>query len=86
MSDLRITMVVDHLERRGLARRRRGPEDRRVVTVRLTGAGRRLIRRIFPRHVRAIVHEMKILAPGEQEALRVLCWRVGTRKQEGGHA
>jgi MarR family 2-MHQ and catechol resistance regulon transcriptional repressor len=72
-----ITMVVDNLERRGLVRRERGREDRRTVTVRLRDAGRRLIARIFPRHVRAIVHEMDTLSARELETLRALCRKLG---------
>src|SRR5579862_6725750 len=40
-----VTTVIDNLERRKLAVRTRNREDRRVVTVALTGRGRRLIER-----------------------------------------
>jgi len=76
-----ITMVTGNLERRGLARRVRSSADRRVVTVELTPAGRRLIRGIFPAHVRRITRELNTLSPREQGILRVLCRRLG-RKEE----
>src|SRR5215471_14529552 len=35
-----VTSIVDHLERKGLVRRQRSAEDRRVVRVELTDLGR----------------------------------------------
>src|SRR5262249_12648317 len=64
-----ITMVVDNLEKRGLARRVRGTEDRRYVTVHLTEDGERLIRDIFPVHAAAVAAEMSRLTPEEQDEL-----------------
>ncbi|MBI3097631.1 MAG: MarR family transcriptional regulator [Planctomycetes bacterium] len=72
-----ITLVVDHLEHRGLVSRRRAGADRRFVTVELTEAGKTVIRQTFPSHAKRIVGEMKPLAPGEQESLRRLCRRLG---------
>jgi MarR family 2-MHQ and catechol resistance regulon transcriptional repressor len=76
-----ITMVVDNLERRGLVRRDRDPADRRAVLVSLTDAGRALIERIFPHHVAAIVEEMSVLNPDEQETLGSLCRKLGKREK-----
>jgi MarR family 2-MHQ and catechol resistance regulon transcriptional repressor len=75
-----ITLVVDNLERDGLVRRERSAEDRRVVKVSLTEAGRELISRVFPKHLADIVEEMSILMPKEQEELGRLCRILG--KQE----
>ena len=75
-----ITMVVDNLEKRGLARRERDAEDRRYITVHLTDAGRELIEQIFPGHVEAIVKEMGVLNPEEQELLGRLCRRLGQQE------
>ena len=75
-----MTMVVDNLERRGLVRRDRDPADRRAVIVSLTDAGSALIERIFPHHVAAIVEEMSVLSPDEQETLGSLCRRLGKRE------
>lgn len=72
-----ITLVIDNLERRGLVERVRNQDDRRYVTVHLTGGGRRLIEEVFPRHVESIVEEMGALSPKEQELLGDLCKRVG---------
>ena len=74
-----ITLVVDNLEARGLARRERAVKDRRVVTVSLTEAGETLIAELFPQHVRAIVEEMSVLTADEQETLGRLCRKLGKK-------
>lgn len=76
-----ITMVVDNLEKRGLVKRKRGEEDRRFNSVRLTEKGRSLFKRIFPGHVRAIVDEMEALTGNEQDELGRLCRAVGLKKR-----
>jgi MarR family 2-MHQ and catechol resistance regulon transcriptional repressor len=73
------TMVVDNLEKHGLVRRETHPDDRRVTIVRLTAAGEALIQELFPRHVQAIVEEMKLLGPEEQRALGQLCKKLGKK-------
>jgi MarR family 2-MHQ and catechol resistance regulon transcriptional repressor len=75
-----ITLVVDNLERDGLVQRERSAEDRRVVNVSLTAAGRELISQVFPKHLADIIEEMSILTPEEQEELGRLCRILG--KQE----
>lgn len=72
-----ITLVIDNLEKRGLVRRERDRRDRRYVTVHLTEGGETLIRRIFPRHVAAVVGEMSALTAAEQEELGRLCRKLG---------
>ena len=46
----------------------------------LTLAGRRLIEKIFPGHVAAIVAELDAMTPAEQEALGRLCRKLGRRE------
>lgn len=41
-----VTRLLDRLEERGLARRARDAKDRRVVTARITGEGRQLLRKL----------------------------------------
>lgn len=72
-----ITMVIDNLEKRGLARRTRSPKDRRYVTVRLTEAGKVLIEGIFPAHVQRVLDAMGRLTGEEQELLDGLCRKLG---------
>jgi MarR family 2-MHQ and catechol resistance regulon transcriptional repressor len=75
-----LTLVVDNLEKRGLVKRRRCLEDRRVVYVELTGEGRELIARIFPAHVAAITRQMSVLTAAEQDELARLCKKVGLQE------
>jgi MarR family 2-MHQ and catechol resistance regulon transcriptional repressor len=72
-----ITMVVGNLERRGLVDRHRLEDDRRCVVVRLTAAGRKLIQKVFPLVLAAIVEELSALEPAEQETLRRLARKLG---------
>ena len=78
-----ITMVIDNLEKRRLAERRRGTEDRRMITVHLTEEGRGLVAEIFPRHLKTIVSEMKNLTPAEQEELDRICRKLGLKSERG---
>ena len=77
MSGGNITTVVDNLEVRGLVRRERRGDDRRQVTVHLSPEGRRLITKVFPNHVRAIVEAFSALTSGEQETLSRLAKKLG---------
>ena len=69
--------VLKTLEGRGLVERERSPEDGRLVLVRLSPAGRRLMKRLFPlfnEQERAVVAG---IPPKDRaaaaEALRLLC-------------
>ncbi|HET8649031.1 MAG TPA: MarR family transcriptional regulator, partial [Gemmatimonadales bacterium] len=75
-----MTLVIDNLEKRGLARRERSEEDRRFIRVHLTEAGHDLIERIFPGHADAIVAELAVLTADEQRQLGQLCRRLGKRE------
>lgn len=72
-----ITLVIDNLEKRQLVRRERQTHDRRVILVCLTELGSTLIQDVFPRQVQAVVQEMSVLTPIEQENLGQLCRRLG---------
>lgn len=77
-----ITLVIDNLEKRGLARRQVDAKDRRVTTVLLTEKGEELIGRIFPEQVKAIVEELNVLTANEQETLGALCKKLGKQEKE----
>lgn len=74
-----ITMVIDNLEKRGLVRRERDNADRRYLTVHLTAAGTTLIAKTFADVEAAIVTEMAVLEPQEQELLGILCKKIGLK-------
>ena len=72
-----VTVVIDNLEKRRWVRRERQKDDRRMVVVRLTPRGHKLIASIFPSHAKAIAAEMGRLSPEEQATLRTLCRKLG---------
>ncbi len=77
-----MTLVVDNLEKCGLARRERSTEDRRVVLVHLTDQGQRLIAGMMPQHVTNVVAEFDALTEEEQAEMRRLCRKLGLRSTE----
>jgi MarR family 2-MHQ and catechol resistance regulon transcriptional repressor len=79
-----VTFVVRNLERRRLVRRERPAENRRFVSVALTEEGRRLIKRIFPRHVAEVVAAMGALPAADLEALSALLRRLGLAAESAG--
>jgi MarR family transcriptional regulator, 2-MHQ and catechol-resistance regulon repressor len=72
-----ITVVVDHLEQRGLVRRERDSVDRRRITVELTASGQKLIGALFPKHAAAVKREMGVLSEPELKQLGKLCKKFG---------
>jgi MarR family 2-MHQ and catechol resistance regulon transcriptional repressor len=77
-----ITLVIDNLEKQGLVTRERTSEDRRYLTIRLTGQGETLIRTVFADVEAAIIVEMSALTADEQETLGRLCKKLGLRERE----
>ncbi len=76
-----ITLVIDNLEKQGLVRRERSNEDRRYLTISLTGQGETIIGAVFTDVEAAIITEMHVLTEDEQEILGRLCKKLGL--QEG---
>lgn len=72
-----ITFLVDRLVEKGLVERRTCPEDKRARHAALTSRGRRLMRRIFPRHARRIAAATQGLALAEQREATRLLKRLG---------
>ncbi|GMA16343.1 MarR family transcriptional regulator [Deinococcus metallilatus] len=72
-----LTMVIDNLERDGLVRRERDPQDRRVMKVFLTEAGEALVTRVLPDHVRGIRSVFSGLTPEELGQLAALTRKLG---------
>lgn len=72
-----VTYVINALQRRNWVKRERVETDQRQIVVRLTRTGRKLIERILPGHVEAIVEEFSRLSLKDQETLRRLCRKLG---------
>jgi MarR family transcriptional regulator, 2-MHQ and catechol-resistance regulon repressor len=77
-----LTLVIDNLEKRKLAKRQQQGSDKRFVLASITPAGRKLIGRIFPEHSQRIVEVMNRLSPAEQEQLGKLCRKLGTGEEQ----
>ena len=58
MSGGNLTVVADNLERDGLVVRERSTEDRRSITLSLTGPGRKRIGGLMDRHINCIIDAM----------------------------
>jgi MarR family 2-MHQ and catechol resistance regulon transcriptional repressor len=80
-----ITLVIDNLEKQGLVQRERDTEDRRMIIVSLTPAGRDLISKIFPAHVAIVVEEFGYLTSEEQKTLGYLCRKLGKQEKPEGN-
>ncbi len=79
-----MTRMLDRLEEKGLVRRQRDARDRRVVLLRLTGTGERLLPRIRPAARRALRRHLVDFTPGEIENLKEYLGRIiaNGRRQE----
>src|SRR5919202_2430523 len=66
----RVTRLAKKLEREGLLRRERGPEDQRVVRMYLTEKGRGLVEDLYERRVRFERRIHGVLSLEEREELR----------------
>ncbi|MFE3543888.1 MarR family winged helix-turn-helix transcriptional regulator [Nocardia sp. NPDC059177] len=71
------TLVITNLEKRGLVRREKAPNDRRVVLIELTPAGREIVEATMPSYVQAIVTDLDVLTPAEQDQLAALLRKLG---------
>lgn len=72
-----MTMVIDHLEKRGLVTRQRRTDDRRCVEIHLTEQGRVLIEAIWPAHLAGVVAALSTLTTAEQTQLAALSRTLG---------
>jgi len=79
-SNSNMTTVIDNLEKRGLVKRERGTEDRRMITIILTEKGKALIEEVLPQHVASIAKQFEVLTPEEHVQLGEILRKLG--KQE----
>jgi MarR family 2-MHQ and catechol resistance regulon transcriptional repressor len=72
------TYTVKKLEQRGLLRRRPLEGDQRVILGSITDAGRRLLDRISPLHVKDLVHAMRGITTEEKRTVVKLLRKMQT--------
>jgi len=77
-----VTYVMDRLEEQGLVFRERSPEDRRIITAKLTAKGKALIAQVFPGHRTYIESLARHLSLEEQEEMRALLKKLGRAVRE----
>jgi len=78
-SSANLTLVVANLEKAGLIKRVRQPEDLRFITISLSPRGRSLIGNLFPKVATQIAEEFSILSTTEKADLCRLTKKLGLR-------
>jgi DNA-binding MarR family transcriptional regulator len=71
-----MTGLIDTLERDGFVKREPDPDDRRMMSVRLTGRGERFMQEFLPGHFKAIAAIMSTLTEAERKTLVSLLIKV----------
>ena len=77
-----LTRVIDQLEERGLLARQRSREDRRVVELQLTRAGRETVESLIPITVRCLNAALDIFTRDEVATLKDLLTRMHSHLQD----
>jgi len=72
--------LVNRLSRRGFVKRVPSRKGRRANVIRLTAAGRKLVRAALPDHLRLVSAMLSPLTSSEQEKLRTLLRRLDERE------
>jgi DNA-binding MarR family transcriptional regulator len=72
--------LVNRLSRRGFVRRVPSRKGRRANVIRLTAAGRKLVRAALPDHLHLVSAMLSPLTSREQEKLRTLLRRLDERE------
>jgi MarR family transcriptional regulator, 2-MHQ and catechol-resistance regulon repressor len=78
-----VTSAIGTLERAGLVERQRSTDDRRLVSVRLTAQGRRVVRKALDALHRCEREFTAALTRGEQRQLAASLRRVGDAARNG---
>lgn len=76
VSKATLSGVLTTLEGRGLVERKRGEKDGRLVTVELTVAGKRLMKKLFPEFNKAERYVVRDLTSQEQSAAAEILRRI----------
>lgn len=76
-STANLTLVIANLEKAGLIKRARQPDDLRYITVSLTPRGRTMIEKLFPKVAARIAAEFAVLSATEKTELCRLTKKLG---------
>ncbi|HVU18676.1 MAG TPA: MarR family transcriptional regulator [Candidatus Didemnitutus sp.] len=76
-----MTGLVDTLERDGFVKREPDPDDRRMMSVRLTAKGEKFLREFLPVHFRSIASLMSGLSETERKTLVNLLVKIQRRAE-----
>jgi MarR family 2-MHQ and catechol resistance regulon transcriptional repressor len=71
-----ITTVIDNLEKNGLVERIRGEKDRRYFEIILTPDGGKLIKKIYPAHLKQVENVLSKITDEEQAELVRICGKL----------
>jgi DNA-binding MarR family transcriptional regulator len=71
-----MTGLIDTLERDGLVRREPDPDDRRMMSVRLTTKAEEFLRQLLPEHFQIMARLMAPLSEGERKTLVRLLTKI----------
>jgi DNA-binding MarR family transcriptional regulator len=74
-----MTGLIDTLERDGLVKRQPDPDDRRMMSVRLTAKAERFLRELLPNHFKAINTLLSPLDEAERKTLVRLLGKISDR-------
>lgn len=77
-----MTGLVDTLERDGFVRREPDPDDRRMMSVRLTPRGEKFLRSYLPEHFKSVAALMNTLSESERKTLVRLLGKIASRAAE----
>jgi len=72
-----LTTIIRNLLKRKLVTRAEQQADKRYYLIRISPSGEKLIRQIFPAHVKRMVEAVSGLNPQEQQQLAGLCKKLG---------
>lgn len=76
LSPATVTGIVDRLEKRGLVRRERSPDDKRRLCITLTETGLATARRMPPPLAETFSHRLNALPPAEREEIERVIAKV----------
>lgn len=74
-----MTGLIDTLERDGLVKRVPDPDDRRMMSVRLTAKAERFLRKLLPHHFKAITGLLSTLDESERKTLVRLLAKISSQ-------